>query len=359
MRASNYYCAFTNHPNTAITPMSIGHATPAHELGVLSLQVQPRLAADTEGSNVVVLILYPFAGEVMGYMLQMSDELTKGALSGTTYTPFDKWTDLTDTNWTTKAPKSFEIRASSWGQDRPSEVLPTRFSTQILNHGAKYQRGGKVRVLRATTGYEWPTTNEKLLDIANKIRLNKRTEKHEGDEFGHPHQINSIIADAFKAGSFKPYAARPPNHETDSPALDVYKEEVRFPAMSVTMLLFEPYGTSGGTGVTPNQYEINLAANYYSHDIQGTRLGNQAILPKSGAAQVNAHTNHEETKGLIPVAKKLGNAALGLAGQMVETVEQVVTNPTPAQRRFVRTAGRAALRGARRARRGIPAIRYA
>ena len=323
-----YYDAFENTPHSAVTAMSIGHATAAVENTLVNIQAPARFPNDENGSNVMLIFLYPFPGEVMGYVYSMSDEL---AAIGTSDTD---WSNTAGDKWTA-ANKKLEVRAATWGAQKPSEVLPTRYSMRITNCGADYQKGGKVRFLRATTGMEPPATNKALLDLANKVRTHHRMKPYQGHELGKTRHMNAIVADAFKAGQFEVY--QPQNGATDvTGPSDHYSKNMEYPSFTPLVILFEPYGTPSpatGTvtgGIIPNSYELQLAAHYFCHDIQGTRLGNQAILPSSDANHSNRAGN-QDPDALQMVKdgmKAIGNAGMQAAGALMNT--------TPAQRRTAR-----------------------
>lgn len=354
-----YYCAFDNTPHSAVTPMAIGHATAATEDGMYTLQGPPRYDNDEEARNCKLLFLYPFAGEVMGYVYEvlgdakvngspgaeplakhtMTKEQWRDAMAGSTPTNKVRWQMKKADDSYFSPPKYYwdeppactEIRALTWGRDRPEEVLPTRMSVRILNEGADYQKGGKVRFLRATTGYAPPTTNAELLNIIGKVRANHRKKNFEGHQLGSTKQFNCIVADAFKAGQFKEYQpsnATEANAYTDSvlPAA-AQGEDLKFPAMTPIIILFEPYGVDTGgqsnAAIIPNTYELTLAAHYFCHDVAGTRLNNQAILPNSSLAKIDAHTRKEGAENML---KDVVDAGKNFVGNMVHEGAQFLGN---------------------------------
>lgn len=264
-----YYDAFTMHPSMAMTSMSIGAATPVGAVAV------NQITTDTDCPTL--LIVYPHSS------IQAATTIVKsiGADSD--------------------APIITPINSTTWAGSEPHEVIPTRCSIRIANATQRYQQGGVVRTLRATTGQSMPATNAEFQDMCDRIKTNDRVRVKDGAELKDQKQLNSVVIDGTRANNFakfgNEYALNP-----DDATIDVNGElalkagiqgnalELYEPAMSPIFILFEPFNVA-------QQYEFTIRSHYLCHYPSGTLLNNLAVRLPANPLVLNAKRDKEESKG--------------------------------------------------------------
>lgn len=274
-----YYDAFTMHPSQAMTAMSIGAATPVGAVAVDQLY--------TDSTSPTLLIVYPHSSEKLATMIVKSS--TAGA----------------------DAPTITTINSTTWDGAHPHEVIPTRCSIRIANATQRFQQGGVIRTLRATTGQALPKTNAEFQTMVDSIKTNDRVRVKDGAELKDQKQLNAVVVDGTRANAFIKFGDEwalnvddPTVRVTDRAAdgtdqglklalkagiqgnaLELYE-----PAMSPLFLLFEPFDTT-------QQYEFTIRAHYLCHYPSGKLLNNLAIHLPANPLLLNQKRDREEAKG--------------------------------------------------------------
>lgn len=289
LMGKEYYDAFTMHPSMAMTAMSIGAATPVGAVAV------DQITTDT--THPTLLIVYPHSSIKAATKIVKSSE-----------TASDE-------------PSITSINSTTWGGAEPHEVIPTRCSIRIANATQRFQQGGVVRTLRATTGQSLPKTNAEFQDICNRIKTNDRVRVKDGAELKDQKQLNAVVIDGTRANNFAKFGDEY-QYNPDDPTITVNNElalkagiqgddlELYEPAMSPIYILFEPF-------VVAQQYEFTIRSHYLCHYPSGTLLNNLAVHLPANPMVLNNKRDKEEAKGsnLINVAIKSVETALqsGLA----------------------------------------------
>lgn len=277
-----YYDAFATKPQTAMTSMSIGAAT-----AVTAISIKPM---ETSTTFPVLMIIYPHSST------RLATICTFGSGDAGASNPNGDM-DSTDT------PVSYDhIESPTWAGSHPHEVIPTRCSVRIANSTQRFQQGGIVRSLRASTGNTMPTYNAALKEMMEQIKVNDRCRPYDGAELKDQKQINAVVIDSTRANKFRffgNYNMMDPEHatvttasgdkvikaETNSSNVEIFE-----PAMSPIYLLFEKFDQK-------QLYEINIRAHYLCHYPSGSLLNNLALNPPSNPAKLNVERNKSEAKG--------------------------------------------------------------
>jgi len=278
-----YYDAFTMHPSMAMTAMSIGAATPVGAVAVSQIT--------TDTAFPTLLIVYPHSSVKCATKIVKSSE--------------------TDSD----APTITPINSTTWGGAEPHDVIPTRCSIRIANATQRFQQGGVVRTLRATTGQSLPTTNAAFQDLCDRLQTPDRVRVKDGAEMKDQKQLNAVVIDGTRANAFakfgNEYQVNP-----DDPVIDVDGElalkagiqgnalELYEPAMSPIFILFEPFSVS-------QQYEFTIRSHYLCHYPSGTLLNNLAVRLPSNPLVLNSKRDKEEAKG-----SNLLNVGPGIMGEL-------------------------------------------
>jgi len=278
-----YYDAFTMHPSMAMTAMSIGAATPVGAVAVDQI--------NTDTVFPTLLIVYPHSS------LKVATKIVKSSATGT------------------DAPTITTIDSTTWAGAEPHEVIPTRCSVRIANATQRFQQGGVVRTLRATTGQSLPVTNAAFQDICDRIKTNDRVRVKDGAEMKDQKQLNAVVIDGTRANGFAKFGNEY-DVNPDDPTINVGGDlalkagiqgndlELYQPAMSPIYILFEPFNVV-------QQYEFTIRAHYLCHYPSGTLLNNMAVRLPANPIALNTKRDKEEAKG-----SNLLNVKDGILGEM-------------------------------------------
>lgn len=274
-----YYDAFKMHPTQAMTAMSIGAATPVGAVAVGQLY--------TDSESPTLMIVYPHSS------VKLATKIVKSST-----TPGDP-------------PTITPINSTTWDGADPHEVIPTRCSIRIANATQRFQQGGVIRTLRATTGQSLPKTNAAFQAMVEAIKTNDRVRVKDGAELKDQKQLNAVVVDGTRANAFIKFGdefalnvddptLRVTDHDADgnSAGLKLALKagiqgndlELYEPAMSPLFILFEPFDTT-------QQYEFTIRAHYLCHYPSGKLLNNLAIHFPSNPMWLNAKRDKEEAKG--------------------------------------------------------------
>jgi len=291
-RGLGYYDAFASQPTSAMTSMSIGPATPI--VGKTTCgggHNGSHGMLDTANPNAhqeaQLLIVAPAPSSAQAVLYQISSS-TVGTQHVTAIT----------------------YHCPQFLEDPPVEAIPTRCSLRIGNYTSALNQGGIIRVLRMTTGILLDsdvTTNDGLKTLMEGIREHRRTVSYRGMELASDKQKNCIVADQSRSLAFQNW-----DLVTDSrllpwlsgatPTFDVWPWTTNLydPTYTPIAILFEPYtNIQPGSGGQPlgNSYQVVIQSQFLAHYKQGSMLANLAASPNSDANTINAHRDHEESKG--------------------------------------------------------------
>lgn len=194
-RGLGYYDAFAMSCSSAVTSMTIGPTTP-----ITGITVIPRISTDynvfgSEPGNLSdndaqLLIIGPSRGRTQA-------RLWKAGVGGQTFAGTSVSAgDATD------VALSEDFDCPQLTLDQPIDGIPARCSVQMKNFSNAFARGGRIRILRATTGrtlIPTLTTNGDLWELMDGIRSHWRTATYDGEDFSGKGsasmQKNAIVLD--------------------------------------------------------------------------------------------------------------------------------------------------------------------
>lgn len=316
-----YYDAFTTMPNTAVTAMSIGLATPIKGLcriGTPSVTMEQIVDSHGVGDTTNALLLVfnaasndaniarfyhmgasgvvehtakrPIVHAFNGLMAShLGDHNADGqpvpVSQGTGYVnehgPGSEWSATLQTH---DEVAHAHIPFSSDGV----ESIPVRGSMRIRNVSEALKVGGVVRVLRFTGAMDLPSTtpgdpnmSPKWEGLLDGIRNSPHTVTYGGQELVHMKQINQYVVDQTRCTTFE--------------STKNFDSGVMKPAMTTIYVLFESFAPSGS--MVGNQYELTFCCQRLARFDAGTLLGSQAISVQDSAQFVSAARNKEEASG--------------------------------------------------------------
>jgi hypothetical protein len=287
-RGFGYYDAFAHDPYSVATHMSVGPATPIVGSTVCQTNLSTKASSTVSGTVLEagfrMLIVQPACGENQAVMYEVSSTVGTDLI---THTPFP---------------------CSQLTSDPPTSAIPTRCSLRIRNWTQDIALGGTVRVLRATTGLAInvsATTNEELVDLADKIRNHSRTRTYSGRELSAPMQKNCTVVDQGRATTFVPWGVIASGSQLPwalmegwgSVPIPPFTSALHDPAFTPIVVLFEPFQARVDGGDIGNSYEVVVRSQFLGHYIQGSMLANMAIAAPSLGDGMNRLRNAEEAKG--------------------------------------------------------------
>lgn len=211
-RGLGYYDAFRMNCSSAVTSMTIGPTTP-----ITGITVIPRIATDytaTSSSSSVtdltdkdaqLLIIGPSRGRTQARLWKAGvNDHDPGAPYGTNYA------------------LSEDFDCPQLTLDQPIDGIPARCSVQMKNFSNAFARGGRIRVLRATTGRTMIPdllTNADLWELMDGIRSHWRSVTYDGEDFvgkgASSMQKNSIVLDQSRTLRFGPFDIHKPFDKSD------------------------------------------------------------------------------------------------------------------------------------------------
>ena len=208
-RGLGYYDAFCMSCSSAVTSMTIGPTTP-----ITGITIVPRIATDYNAMA--------FAGHSPPLSTALGEEdaqlLVIGPARGKVQARIWK---ARGHNKNSAAAYTDHI-CPQLDNDQPVDGLPARCSVQIKNFTNGFARGGRVRVLRATTGRTMIpelTTNEDLWELMSGIRSHWRCATYDGEDFAGKGtavmQKNAIVLDQTRTLTFSPFDYEKPLADSD------------------------------------------------------------------------------------------------------------------------------------------------
>jgi hypothetical protein len=206
-RGLGYYDAFAMNCSSAVTSMTIGPTTP-----ITGITVIPRISTDYSVTDATVgnlndadaqlLIIGPSRGRTQA-------RLWKANGAGGSPPAY----------YNTALHEDFDCPQLTL--DQPVDGIPARCSVQVKNFSNAFSRGGRVRILRATTGRTLIpelTTNADLWELMEGIRSHWRTATYDGEDFAGKGstsmQKNSIVLDQTRTLQFGAFDIHKPLHES-------------------------------------------------------------------------------------------------------------------------------------------------
>lgn len=222
-RGLGYYDAFACNCESAVTSMTIGPTTP-----ITGITVIPRISTDfhmtgtplvgqMRDTDAQLLIIGPSRGRTQARLWRASnkDMFLQPQLTNDNGGPLS----AEDAEGYFAAHIDFDCPQLT--NDQPVDGIPARCSVQIKNFSNSFARGGRVRVLRATTGRTMIpnlTTNEDLWELMEGIRSHWRTATYDGEDFSGKGstsmQKNCIVLDQTRTLKFEAFDIHKPLHES-------------------------------------------------------------------------------------------------------------------------------------------------
>lgn len=204
-RGLGYYDAFAMSCSSAVTSMTIGPTTP-----ITGITVIPRIATDynvfgsvpgsLSDSDAQLLIIGPARGRTQARLWKANPSSTGSAADKALSEDFD---------------------CPQLSMDQPIDGIPARCSVQMKNFSNAFARGGRIRILRATTGrtlIPTLTTNGDLWELMDGIRSHWRTATYDGEDFSgkgsSSMQKNAIVLDQTRTLQFGAFDIHKPLDES-------------------------------------------------------------------------------------------------------------------------------------------------
>lgn len=318
-RGFGYYDAFTNHPSSAMTYMSIGPATPIDAVTVggnintafglpigSTDQVAIQTPPDPKHAQLIIINPAPDRTQAVRFWVNYDATASPPAFSST----------VSKESYNASAlPKNYNSEDPP-NQPDLKDMIPTRCSVRIRNASAGMQLGGTVRILRMTTGFSLVgdvTSSKEYWKLLEGIREHSRTVRYDGRAFTDGGlQKNCVVCDQSKALHFQDYALQrfydkdlfpflpsPPS----GVAYEVYNWMLSHaePAFTPIAILIEPFAAASavtsGAYWAGNTYDFNVKSQFLAHYYQGTMLANMAANPRNDQRLLNDHRNKEESFG--------------------------------------------------------------
>jgi len=299
-RGFGYYDAFAHNPQAACTAYSVGPATGI--VGAARTTVATHNQPSTPGaySGAVLMVVCP-------------------TLSSNQAVIFSDNAGVMDLHFVT----SPQLVA-----DPPLTAIPARCSLRLRNITAQIAKGGVIRTLRLTAGFQIPANLTALDALCETIRNHDRTRTYAGSSLAEDFQINCTVVDQARATSFDTWGSQG------------FQSFLLNPSYSPIAILFEPFAVSSGTSLTlgsVNNYEVTIRSQFLARYAQGTMLANLAAPPPAVGDIVNKLRDHEEAKG--SALQKVADAALSRISQAMPTFsdayEQVSGTPLGLEARIM------------------------
>lgn len=225
-RGLGYYDAFACNCSSAVTSMTIGPTTP-----ITGITVIPRISTDyhltgtplvgqMKDTDAQLLIIGPSRGKCQARLWRASNKDITLQPVTTSESPVGG--PLTPEEAEDFFASHIDFTCPQLESDQPIDGIPARCSVQIKNFSNSFARGGRVRVLRATTGRTLIpnlTTNGELWELMEGIRSHWRTATYDGEDFSGKGstsmQKNCIVLDQTRTLKFQAFDIHKPLHESD------------------------------------------------------------------------------------------------------------------------------------------------
>jgi len=309
-----YYDAFVHEPNTAVTAISIGIATPvkglarfaspsvsrsitAGKLNTRLLVVNGASSSDAVAQFFYMLHHSAFTCDPPVRVNAFNGMRSDGLLHATTMTPHIDTLPGDPDAWPPMEQRVSNIPGSG------IESIPVRGSLRIRNVSETMKCGGSVRVLRFTGGLPISTDHNDAIPnsdgvvgtaaefeaICDMIRNSPHTTTYSGSELINMHQINQYVVDQTRCTSFS--------------SKRTFRDGMTYPAMTNLLVLIEDFSPAGDN--EGNVYEFTFCCQRLARFDVGTLLHSNATSIKNDISKVNAARNHEESFGsrLLKVAQ--------------------------------------------------------
>lgn len=331
-----YYDAFVQTPDSAVTLMSVGYATPIKGLARYTTPMLSGFATVAgsgapDGSTVNLPPVGSTNGGSVAYnpstmavdngmMLIFSHTGVDATVARMYHKGFDALGNATiqtvDINC-----KQFE------GMAIDTEVMPVRGSLRIRNVTEALRVGGTVRVLRFPGGLTEPSNITEMDTLEELVRSSVHTTTYSAHELTSMHQKNTYVCDQSRACFFYSVAQPPYTGVVDplgvdqvagiSPASTAnhFETRLKLPAFTPLIVLFEPFASDG---LTPhnNTYEITIAVQRLARFAPGSLLHGLATDTKTlPPTAINGFRDREEAIGSLlqkvqPLVGTITGAAL-------------------------------------------------
>lgn len=270
-RGFGYYDAFAHNPQEACTAYSVGPATGIVGASRTTISTHAPATPASGYSGVVLMVVCP--------TLSSNQAIIFSDNAGTMDISF--------------------VSSPQLVADPPQTAIPTRCSLRLRNITAQIAKGGVIRTLRLTTGFQIPANLTALDALCENIRNHDRTRTYAGSSLADDFQINCTVVDQSRATSF------------DSWGAEGFQHFLLNPSYSPIAILFEPFAISSGSSLTlgsVNNYEVTIRSQFLARYAQGTMLANLAVPPPAVGDVVNKLRDHEESKG--SALQRVADAAL-------------------------------------------------
>lgn len=311
-RGLGYYDAYAHDSDNVATYMSIGPATSITAPTLVdSIETRPQKFLTYTGTNfgprleagMILAIVYPSSSATQVRLFQCRRATSQTAPDGYEYDDDDRI-------------EEFSFQAPTLLEDPPNNCIPTRCSFRLQNFTQNVGRGGKIRILRMTTGvalFSNETSNVELCTLAQRIRDTKRTVRYSGENLVEMHQKNASVVDQSKATWFNDFGGtrsvenmpwaidQPPVGQGwgANQFVDNFTYELHSPSFTPLCIMFEPFqfnSTVGGV-TQGNTYELGVQAQFLCHYTQGGVLANMAFCPPVAPEALNKHRALEDSHG--------------------------------------------------------------